>query len=183
VTAIKSRRVVQVSAVLVILVCALYVLLLPKRGKVIESWQTGNNAFRIRVTAYSEKPSLPGLGGAYYVFDSATVSSDKWGEALTFRHDTPVEIPRNQVRLVNDQVGYVFMGWMYSVTTDGGSSWHIWSADKDLPSWQCCNYNLIQDVRIAPDGTGTMKLNPIPQRRGEVPELHTKDYGRHWSVE
>jgi hypothetical protein len=39
---------------------------------------------------------------------------------------------------------------------------------------------LIQEVRIAPDGTGRMNLNPIPQRSGEVPELNTKDYGRHW---
>jgi hypothetical protein len=147
----KSRRVLQVTAVLVILICALYALLLPKRGKVIERWQTGNDAFEIRVTAYSERPSLPGLGGAYYVFESKTVGSDRWVEALTFRHDTPVEIPRDQVRLVNDQIGYVFMGWMYSVTTDAGATWKVWNAEDDLPGWQCCNYNLIQDVRVAPD--------------------------------
>lgn len=179
----KTKRVLQISAVFVILVCALYVWLLPKRGKVIERWQTENGAFKIRVTSYSEKPSLPGLGGAYYVFDSTTVGSDTWRKALTFRHDTPVEIPRDQVRLVNDQVGYIFMGWMYAVTTDGGATWSIWNAEDDLPGWQCCNYNLIQDIRVALDGTGTMILNPIPQRQGEVPELHTKDYGRHWSLE
>ena len=176
------KKALRVTAVLVTLGCILYVLLLPKRGEAIESWQTGNDAFKIRVTAYSEKPSLPGFGGAYYVFDSATVDSDKWREILTFRHDAPVEIPRGQIRFVNEQVGYIFMGWMYGVTTDAGATWSVWNAENDLPGWQCCNYNLIQDVHIAPDGVGTMKLNPIPQQQSEAPEMHTKDYGRRWTV-
>jgi hypothetical protein len=67
--------------------------------------------------------------------------------------------------------------------SDGGSNWSVWRAEKDLPNWKCCNYKLIRDMRIAPDGTGTMNVNPIPQRSGEAPELHTKDYGRHWSSE
>lgn len=33
---------------------------------------------------------------------------------------------------------------------------------------------LIRDVQLAADGTGTMTLNPIPQRPGEVSELHTR---------
>lgn len=177
----KSKRLLQVAAVLVILVSGLYLLLWPRRGKVIDSWQTGNSGFKIGVTSYSERPSLPGLGGAYYVFQSATLGSDRWREVLTFRHDAPVEIPRDQVRFLNDQIGYVFMGWMYGVTTDAGATWSVWSARDDLPAWECCNYNLIQDVSITPDGIGTMRLRPIPQRPGEVPELHTKDYGRHWS--
>jgi hypothetical protein len=182
VTAIKPKWVVLIVVALVMLFCSLYVLPTSRRGKVIESWRTGNDAFTIRVTAYSERLSLPGLGGAYYVFDSAQVGSDRWREVLTFIHDDPVTIPRDQIRLVNAQVGYVFMGWMYAVTTDGGTTWSVWNAEKDLPDWQCCNYNLIKDVRVAADGTGRMTLNPISERRGEVPELHTRDYGRHWSV-
>ena len=27
-----------------------------------------------------------------------------------------------------------------------------------------------------------MVLNPIPSRRGEVPELATTDFGKHWLV-
>jgi hypothetical protein len=179
-TLIKSKSLLLVTVPLVILFCAVFVLFSPRRGKVIESWQTGNNTFTIRVTAHSERLSLPGLGGAYYVFDSNTVGSDRWKEVLIFRHDTPVAIPRDQVRFVNDQIGYVFMGWMYGVTTDAGATWAVWNAKDGLPDWQCCNYNLIQDVTIAPDGVGTMRLKP--ERRGEISELHTRDYGRHWSA-
>jgi hypothetical protein len=155
----------------------------PQRGeKIIEAWETINNTFKVGVTVYAEKNS--GFApGAYYVFRSAPLSSGRWQEIFTFRHDDPVPIPLEQLRFVNDKTGYVFMGWIYAVTTDGASNWSVWSAEKDLPGWQCCNYRLIQDVRVGPDGVGTMKLNSIPGRSGEVPELHTNDYGRHWSSE
>src|SRR5437588_13061211 len=111
----KFRRVLQVTACLIIFGCALYILILPKRGEVIERWQTGNKTFNIRITMYNERPAIPGFGGAYYAFDSATIGSDRWKQILTFRHDAPVDLPRNQVRFVSDQVGYIFMGWMYAV--------------------------------------------------------------------
>lgn len=155
----------------------------PHQGKKInETWETKNNRFKVKVTAYAEDNG-GFVAGAYYVFRSAAVDSNNWHEIMTFRHDDPVAIPREQVRFVNDKIGYVFMGWQYGVTTDSGSTWSVWQAEKDLPGWQCCNYKLIQDVRIAPDGSGTMRLNPIPQRAGEVPELHTRDYGLHWTKE
>ena len=100
---------------------------------------------------------------------------------MTFRHDDPVPINRDGIAFLDDEIGYVFMGWKYAVTTDGGSTWHVWSADKDLPGWECCNYQLIQDIRIGPEGKGTMKLNRLPHRQGEA-ELYTEDYGRHWKA-
>lgn len=158
------------------------VLLVPQQGKKVnETWETTNSTFKIDVTAYAEENGY--VGGAYYIFRSAMVGSDDWREIMTFRHDYPVPIPRHQVQFVNAQIGFAFMGWMYAVTTDAGSNWSVWRAEKDLPNWHCCNYKLIQGVRIAPDGTGTMSLKPIPQREGEVPELRTKDYGRHWNLE
>ncbi len=151
----------------------------PYMGNVTESWETSNQTFKLRVDRRAEQNSF--VPGAYYVFRSAPSGSDSWREIMIFRHDDPVAIPHEQVRFVNDRVGYVFMGWMSAVTADGGANWSIWSADKDLPNWQCCNYRLIKDVRLESDGTGIMVLNPISQGRGEVPELRTKDYGRHWN--
>lgn len=147
-----------------------------------ETWGTGNEVFQVRVNAYAEETG-GFVGGAYYVFQAAPVNTDNWREIMTFRHDDMIPIPRTQIHLVNDQIGYVFMGWMYAVTTTSGSEWSVWRADKDLPNWECCNYGLIHDVHIEPDGTGTMTLHPIPHRKGEVPQLSTKDYGRHWSIE
>jgi hypothetical protein len=148
------------------------------RGPVIEQWQTENKRFRVRVTAYEERGT--NVNGAYYVFEAAPAGSDQWREIITFRHDDNPKIPTDQVRYVNHDIGYVFMGWMYAVTTDAGSTWSVWSAEKDLPNWQCCNYKLISNVTLGSDGGGTMKLNAIEGRRGELPELRTNDYGRHW---
>jgi hypothetical protein len=148
--------------------------------KVIDSWQIGNTAFIIYITSYELEGVEP--CGIYFTFEAVLNSSDR-REIMTFRSNERVAIPRDQVRFINDRIGYVFMGWMYAVTTDSGRNWSVWDADRDLPNWQCCNYGLIQDVQIAPDGTGTMKLNPIPGRAGEVSELYTKDYGRHWDVQ
>jgi hypothetical protein len=77
----------------------------------------------------------------------------------------------------------VFMRWMYAVTTDAGSTWHVWNLEKDLPNWECCNYGVITGVFIEADGTGTMKFGAVQGRSGEVPKLHTQDYGRHWTPE
>ena len=153
----------------------------PAPGKILENWEVRNSAFRIGVTAYQEK--YEGIvPGAYYVFRSALNGSDLWREVMVFRHDDPVPIPRNQVRFEGGQIGYVFMGWKYAVTTDGGGTWSAWDAAKDLPNWKCCNYRLIREVHIdAAGGSGTMTLDPIPGRAGEVPKLCTKDYGKSWS--
>jgi len=152
----------------------------PHEGALAESWETSNQLFRVRVDRHYEENGgfVP---GAYYVFRSAPTGSDAWHDFMTFRHDDPVPIPNDQVRFVNDRIGFVFMGWMYAVTTDSGATWSVWDSNIDLPKWQCCNYRLIKDIHPEPNGEGTMTLAPIPDRGGEVPQLHTEDFGRHWS--
>ena len=150
------------------------------KGKTFDNWESRNTKFGVRITAYEEGGWV---GGARYLFEAAPAGSNDWREIMLFRHDDPVPISHNQVHFVNDQVGYCFMGWMYAVTTDSGAHWAVWNAERDLPNWKCCNYVLIREVDIAPDGAGVMKLNAVPQRQGEVPELHTQDYGRHWTSE
>ena len=153
----------------------------PSGSDITESWEVSNQTYRLRVERRAERVWGP-IAGAQYVFRSAPPDSDAWREVMTFRHDDPVPIPRDQVRFVNERVGYVFMGWVYAVTTDGGTTWSVWNAETDLPKWACCNYRLIGDVNIEADGTGTMTLNPIPQRQSEVPRLTTNDFGRHWNL-
>jgi len=135
--------------------------------------------FKFRVEAYDERNTF--VGGAYYDFRSAPISSENWQTIMTFRHDDPVPIPRKNVRFVNEEVAYAFMGWKYVITTDSGKTWSLWNAEKDLARWQCCNYQLIKDVEVKRNGSGKMIMEPIPGRRGELPELHTTDFGRHWT--
>ena len=173
------KRIVSTVIISIALIVALVSIAKPWIGSMTETWGTGHGSINVRVENRAE--NFAWLPGAYYVFQSSPPGSNGWREIMTFRHDDPGRIPRENIRFVNNQVGYVFMGWMYAVTTDGGSTWSVWNADKDLPGWDCCNYGLIKDVCIGVDGTGVMILNPIPRRRGEVPELRTNDFGRHWS--
>ena len=151
----------------------------PRPGDVIETWQTSNQSFQVQIVARNEKYGF--LGGGYYTFRSMPFGSEDWVEIMTFRHDDPVAIPKDQVHFVNDQIAFGFMGWMYAVTTDGGKSWSVWDARKDLLNWKCCNYGLIEQVNVHPEGQGTMIISVIDRGRGEVPLLQTKDYGRHWA--
>lgn len=145
----------------------------------METWETANGTFMMRVTARPEK-ALVGIPGANYVFESAAVGSDDWREIMTFRHDDQVDLPRDQIRFVDERVGYVFMGWMFAVTTDGGRNWSVWNAAKQLPNWRT-NYRLIDDVRVDADGGGMMRLNTLDERQ-QGTELFTRDYGRQWTA-
>lgn len=152
----------------------------PRPGDVFETYQNSNDTFKVQIVARNERNGFP-VGGAYYTFRSAPVGSDNWHDIMTFRHDDPVAIPNDQFRFIDNQIAYGFMGWMYTVTVDGGKSWSVWDAKKDLPNWQCCNYGLIKQVTITSEGQGTMIFKVIDASRGEVPELQTTDYGRHWA--
>ena len=92
----------------------------PYMGKVIESWETSNQAFRVRVDQHSEENSF--VPGAYYVFRSAPPGTEDWRDIMTFRHDDPIPIPRDQIRFVNDRVGFVFIELH---TNDYGRHWSL----------------------------------------------------------
>jgi BNR/Asp-box repeat len=150
----------------------------PKMGKCTDSWVTENNTFRIRVNKHAEEHG--GFNpGAYFVFQSAPKGQENWKEVIVFRHDDPVDIPRQQVRFVSDSVGYFFMGNKFAVTTDGGMTWSVWDAMKNLPDWTRTRAD-IKDVQINVDGSGTMQL--ISPTNQEVPILYTRDYGKTWQA-
>lgn len=145
---------------------------------IIDSWDTSDKTIKLNVTAYELKNVEP--PGIYYTFESIK-GSTLWREIMTYRHKEQVPIPRNQVRFVNDKIAYVFMGWLFAVTVDSGYSWSVWDASEILPDWHCCNFDLIEDIKIAPDGTGTMFIGSIPGQQRGGSKLVTDDYGRHWT--
>ena len=168
-----------ITFVLVLSVCAPFCNQ-AKRGEMLESWETANEALRIRISSYDQAGAY--LRGTYYVFDAAPIGSTSWTQIMTVRHDDRPEIPKDQIRFVDSKTAYVFMTWMFAITLDGGESWHVWSAEDDLPGWRCCNYKLISDVRIQLDGSGIMTLAPISNQRGEPHALSTRDYGVTWTT-
>ena len=115
-------------------VCAIHYQRPKRSNRIDEQWQTTNGTVDIRVTEYGEDNA--GMdAGAYYAFESKRTGTNEWHEFMTFRHDDPVPIPREQIRFAGDRISYVFMGWTCAVTTDSGSTWSTWTAEKDLPNW------------------------------------------------
>lgn len=169
---------------LIVLICCFGGCTTSKRGgDVIESWETTNSYFKIRVVAYEERLLLPGLPGALYVYSSSSAKEDSWTEVMVLRHDDKPPILRDNVRFVSDQIGYMFMGATYAVTTDAGKTWSVWDATKNISNWRGRNYGGIKDVQLSSDGNGLMTIQgrDDPSKTDIVDiQFRTNDFGRHW---
>ena len=158
----------------------LYWMFTPHRGGAFEIKEIASDSFKIRITAYEEKGVF--LPGAFYVFESSPIGSGDWREVLSIRSDDPNPIPRDVAGIVNQQTGYIFMHNLYAVTTDGARTWTIWDAAKELQNRQDIFSRSIEEVEIAADGAGRMRLYRFPDTSPAI-YLRTSDFGRHWSVE
>jgi hypothetical protein len=136
--------------------------------RVIESWEVSRGDLSIAVFEYKFRGIEP--QGVYYSFEVPD------GMIMTVREEDKRAIPRDQVRFLDDQNAYVFMGCKFAGTSDGGRTWSVWDAERELPNGQNCAP--IQDVQIGLDGIGTMRLKtPLEEQ-----ELSTSDFGRHWTT-
>lgn len=151
------------------------------RGKVIDRWEVSNAEFKVCVTAYRERALF--TPGAFYVFQSALKDSVDLHEIMTVRTDEAIAIQRQNIRFINNQIGYFFMSRYYAVTTDSGRTWSIWDAENNLAYRQHNLWPSIKEVHIQSDGSGKMTLPPLVDQGAAVPRLRTNDYGRHWNVE
>jgi len=171
--AVSVRLVLFVGVLIPSLSCS------SKHGKLYEKWEVSNQRFRVRVQAFEENSQW--LTGGYILFESSPVAKEDWHKIMEFRHDDPVPIPRQNIRFIGDDVGYVFLGWKYAVTTDAGRTWTEWSCEKDLPQWLwlCSDYGLIKSVELSSGGLGKMILRPANTAQ-VVPTFVTEDFGKHW---
>ncbi len=176
--------------VIAVLICFVFAIILvkfvpmpevlksPYKAEIVETFETQNTPFRIRINKHIERGGfMPVLGGAYYVFQSESGNcSDQWREITTFRFDDLIEIPRNQVRFANEKVAYLFMIDMYSVTKDGGADWNIYDIGDYLPSNDRCG--LIKDLQIDADGKGRIIVKSCGNDSLKI--METTDFGQTW---
>lgn len=182
----------RIATILIIFVVIIFVvkvfprpahLLSPYKAEVVDSWQSTNTPFQIRIEKHIERGGfMPVLGGAYYDFQSAPSQSNDWREIMSFRHDDPVEIPKDAVHFTNERVAVVSMGWLYAVTTDGGTSWRVSKISEFLKNDERCDYNCIEDLRIDSNGSGEVKINLLSSSARKLKVLQTADFGETWRV-
>lgn len=146
--------------------------------KVIESWETGNQRLKVRVTSYLQKGIFRIVRNTYYVFESS--KNGEWEEIMTSRHDDLLPIDKNSVKFVSEDICYVYSGSGFAVTTDVGDSWAIWDSRNHKYLKDEINYGSIKAVNIREDGSGEMTLSVFPSKNA-CQTLFTKDYGRSWN--
>jgi hypothetical protein len=131
----------------------------------------------VRIAAHENYDQwLTGGGLLYYVTSDAGKS---WNQFLTFRHDDPTQPQCENIKSLNPDFFWVWVGWKAAFTHDGGKTWTMWEPKDSWPDWECCNYSLIQDIEFEDSQTGYMTLHPI-EGRGEKPLLQTQDGGKTW---
>lgn len=179
------ERALKRIAIVVLVVGCVIRLSFALQDQVYDQLEITNDTFKMRITAFSERGQF--LPGVYFVFQTARSGSDKWGELLEVRADDPYPLRPEQLGLVSAQVGYAIIGSHYMVTTNGGHDWSLWEAEKQLPLDEyIARHNLspsIEAVHIQRDGTGRMRLHQPFRERERGPDLVTRDYGVHWTLD
>ena len=185
----KRRRILVIASIGLVLVLAFFLapVVLTRlifgsgggRGRVMDNWEAHNNGFKVRVIVYEEKDPVT-LHRFNYVFQTSPAGANDWREVMDTWMDDDIPIPHDSIRFLSDNVGYISMDEIFAATTDGGRSWSVWDAKKEVPNWQWCNQAFIKEVHIASDGRGEMLLSPgfnqIP-----VTKFNTKDFGMNWN--
>lgn len=176
----KKQKVYIALAVVAILGLSLFAIdraLRPGRGQIFETYIFEADHFKIKVEASHQEGPFLIVPGAYYDYAVKTGDLDGWRPILTFLFDDPVAIPKNQIKIISDQVAYLYVGWMYSVTTDGGKSWKTWDGNPKTAQYLDRGYGFIREIHMNSSGEGTMHLL---NKKGGLSELSTKDYGKTW---
>lgn len=174
----KLTKKTLVAAIALPAIIGIY-LVLTANGIVQEYWETTNGAFKVRIERRSEIFNF--LPRYYYDFKSQSPGAIRWRKIVTTRTDDPKPLPRNQVRFVNDEIGYVFMVSTFAITTDAGNHWSVFDVRTDPPLGKHDSYLIITDVKVEANGMSTMMVYSKADQN-EV-ELHSKDYGKHWNVD
>lgn len=156
----------------------------PRPGTLRDQWELSNAGLRIRGEVYNEG----NLAHRLAIFDErrchlrlrAAVGAGQWRDIVKAYFAPCDKDIKNHIRFVNGAVAYVFLQWWYMVTVDEGRTWAIWDVSAKLPTLAYANPALIEEVVVAPDGTGTMTLNPAGTVSHQRMRLRTTDFGRQW---
>ena len=144
---------------------------------ILDRWETNATAFALRVTEFQEKGFA--LSKFRYVFEAKPNGSQEWSEIMSTITDDDVPIPRDQVRFINDRTADLFMTDKYAVTTNGGKTWSIWTANDHVGKLDYPGQFFIKEVLVNPDGNGTLVVSSRSADRHTMP-FRTEDFGYTW---
>jgi len=152
-----------------------------ERGAVYETWETRNEAFKVKITARHEINVY--MPGAYYICEVAAAGTDDWREFKAIRADDPNPILRERFQFVNAQTAYLYTTDDFSVTVDGGRTWKVWQPRLPQPDGKLEYWGII-NAHVEANGTGRAKLTRYDEQvkdRVET-EVRTADFGQTWNT-
>jgi len=177
----KKLTICVIAAIAIfLLIIGIHHVLKLKKGQLFESYVFEGSRLKIKVKARHEESFLLFVPGAYYGYESKTNDEDAWRPMFTFQFDDPLEIPKEQIKEINEHVIYAFIGWIYSVTTDSGKTWDIWDGTERQGKWPNYNGGFIEQIELDPSGKGTMYLF---DKTGFLFPAYTNDFGKSWHIE
>ncbi|MFH1421103.1 MAG: hypothetical protein ABIH42_00065 [Planctomycetota bacterium] len=168
----KQKRKLLIFTISVICILLIIYITRAKRGEIFDSLSVSLKKGDLEITAYKERGICLFVPGAYYDFCFKKTGDNLRIKIATFRHDDPITIPRNQIHTLDDNITYFFIGWLFGVTSNGGNTWHLWNATKEIENFRE-NYGFIQAVEINCNGAGSMATNTGIK-------LYTNNYGISW---
>ena len=146
-----------------------------------KEFSKGGVKFRFKVLDFSTRPKAYVYAEQYgYSLERYFPGEDEWEYILDVK--TPdlklVEIEPH-VELVNDNVYYAYLGHRYAVSLDEGRNWYEWDARDKVCKARCQAVDVIQSVRMKPNGQGMITLK-VPNKPGKLLTFRTNDYGQRW---
>lgn len=143
---------------------------------VLETWTGLVGTSEIRLRSYELGNVEP--KGVYYTFEARVSDSEDWAGIMTLRLNERIPLPTEHLRVVNDQVTYFFLGWVYTVTTDAGKTWVVWDGENETS-----DSGIIENVSLGTDGVGRITYRVSHQGSPSVRRFSTRDFGRLWTAE
>ncbi len=141
-------------------------------------WQ-GENSFSVKIERIPETCAFgAAFSGAKYIFSARQGDSEAWRQIISVHNDDRVDISNDSIKIINENVAYIFMDGDYAATSDSGKTWKLWSVDK-IPNWNFSDYGYIKEVKLSETGIGWLKLNPLEKHK-DIPEFYTSDFGKNW---
>ncbi len=155
--------------------------ILSRSKEMIGAVESALDELKVRIISYKLHGVTP--DETYYTVESYSEDLRRWRGVISIQSNQRTLLSKNNIVLLSKNIAFVFIGWKYSVTTDGGKTWHKWDGESELPNWKCCASDLIQRVIMSPDGNGAMTLRFKPNSSLEVMQLRTQNYGKSWKAD